>query len=150
MFSDIFDNEGERAKLSQQSDTGFSASNADWSPYGLDVINSKDHLFSPNTKHHLDTYNPKYNNNPEGHGYQEDYKYSGSADWDFNDHRGLRGSSDMFTSGSTHKVKKVVPHHSKSHGKRAQKSRIKARHARHYNQPHSRDLERELAPPPPK
>lgn len=115
------------------------------------MSNVKENLFSP-SKYPYDSYNPKYNNNPEGHGYQDSYKYTGPADWELAEHR-QRGTtgSDMYTSGSTHKVKKIPAQHSgRSHGKRASKPRIRARNAKHIISPHNHDLERELQPPLPK
>lgn len=152
-FSDIFDTTGTRTKDSSSiSDGEYGGTSVSWNPYNFDFTNLKES--ASGSGYPFDSYNPKFNNNPEGHGYQDSYKYSGSGEYDQSgDHyqrqRGTIGS-DMYASGSSHRPKKISPSSSSSHQKRqpkSQKVKVKQRTSKRFSQ-HSRDLERDLTPPP--
>lgn len=142
-------------KDTQISDPEYSISNS-WNPYSMEISSIKE---SDNSSpYQFDTYNPKYNNNPEGHGYQDNYKYSLPSDWDtpteyVHRQRGTIGS-DMYSSASSHKPKKLASSsHYGFHGKRAPtkpKNKIKHRNSKRMSSQHNRDLERDLTPPPAK
>lgn len=72
--------------------------------------NSKPKPSKTTTYHHnlpYDSYNPKYNNNPEGVGYQEDYR---SGDLDETSHsEPSSSSSDLFSSSTSKRSKKARP-----------------------------------------
>lgn len=124
-----------------------------WNPYNFDFSNVKES--ASGSGYQFDTYNPKYNNNPEGHGYQDNYKYSssGSGEYDgssehYNRQRGTIGS-DMYASGSSHRPKKIPS--GASHQKRqpkSQKVKVKQQRTSKRFSQHSRDLQRDLTPPP--
>lgn len=132
--------------------------------YGTSSSKVKEHI--SNTFHHnlpYDSYDPKYNNNPEGHGYQENYKPNQSNNWqvlensygepihnngDGHRHRG-HGSSDMHASSTSNKSKRVKStggtsvkiSKGKKNGKRLLSTiKVKVKH-------HSRNLDTELRPP---
>lgn len=131
-------------------DGEYGGSSVAWNPY-YEFANLKE---SPSgSGYTFDTYNPKFNNNPEGHGYQENYKYSsGSGEYEgssehYHRQRGTIGS-DMYASGSSHRPKKIPS--GSSHQKRqpkSQKVKVKQRTSKRFSQ-HSRDLQRDLTPPP--
>lgn len=140
---------------SSMAESEYGGSSVAWNPYGFDLSSSKES--ASGNGYTFDTYNPKYNNNPEGHGYQDSYKYSVSGEYDgssgssgeqFYRQRGTIGS-DMYASGSSHRPKKI-PNSGSSHQKRqpkSQKVKVKQRTSKRFSQ-HSRDLERDLTPPP--
>lgn len=132
----------------------YGGSSVSWNPsYNYDFGNLKES--SSGNAYTFDTYNPKYNNNPEGHGYQDSYKYvngGSGAEYEGEPYHRQRGTigSDMYASGSSHRPKKIIA----SHHKRQPKSqstkiiKVKQRVAKQRFSQHSRDLQRDLTPPP--
>lgn len=168
-FSDIFENGGEKVKHSQFSDSDFGSSSATWNPYNLDLSGIKDNTGSGSSYAYVSNeYNPKYNNNPDEAFYGDNYRFSVS-DWESDyapRHRGASGGSDMFASGahSSQRSKRPSEHRShSSHGthishssgsnKRGSTTKIKPktspRNSKRISQ-HTKELDRELVPPPAK
>lgn len=136
-----------------------------WNPY-YEQGNFKDYQY--------DSYSPKFNENSEGHGYQDSHAYQDGhgyqetyrpSDYDTSEYvhhpRGSSGS-DMYSSASSHRSKKIPSSsdgshrqsssgsHRHSHGKRSKphrNSKSKHRTAKRYSI-QSRDLDRDLTPPP--
>lgn len=147
LSSDIFDNSRDRGHdrdrdrerdRETQSSASYS-STPSWDPY-YDQGSYKDYQY--------DSYNPKYNNNPDSHGYQETYR---PMDYDAPEYVHHRGA-DMYGSASSHRPKKISSSgsHRVSHGKRPKpyrKSKSKHRTSKRFSL-HSRDLDRDLTPPP--
>lgn len=70
---------------------------------------SKPKQSKTSTFHHnlpYDSYNPKYNNNPEGVGYQDDYR---TSDLDETSHIEPISSSDLYSSSTSKRSKKSKP-----------------------------------------
>lgn len=142
-----------------------------WQPSYATASSSGDHSASSskvkehisNTFHHnlpYDSYDPKYNNNPAGHGYQESYKPIQNNNWEAAEnsygaaginnsdgHRHRGHGSDMHTSSTSNKPKRVKStggtsgKNSKGKGKRLLSTiKVKVKH-------HSRNLDTELRPP---
>lgn len=132
--------------------------------HGASSSKVKEHI--SNTFHHnlpYDSYDPKYNNNPEGHGYQENYKPNQNNNWEVPEnsygasvnnnsdgHRHRGHGSDMHASSSSNKSKRVKStgatlaknSKGKKNGKRLLSTiKVKVKH-------HSRNLDTELRPPP--
>lgn len=113
-----------------------------WHPY-----NPSDSRYKPQKDTGLgtlpyDSYNPKYNNNPEGHGYQDNWKPSENS----HRQRGTIGS-DMHSSSSSNLPKKTrgvttVTIH--KHKRKKNKNKIRIKKSSKSNQ----DLQTELKPPP--
>lgn len=100
-------------------------------------------LASNSYNHHLpyDSYNPKYNNNPEGQGYQENWQPSENS----HRQRGTIGS-DMHSSSSSSLPKKIrntttVTIHKRKR-KRSKTKRVKK------SSKNNKNLQTELRPPP--
>lgn len=152
LFSDIFDNNADKSKFSYTEDFGPSTG-AIWNPYNIDLNSlTKDTSGSgSSTSFAFDTYNPKFNNNPED-SFFENYRY-GVTDWDTeysprNEHR-QRGTigSDMFTSGTSSRSKKV----SSPNSKRAVTKIIpKPKQRAPKRITPNKEPDRDLMPPPPK
>lgn len=150
LHSDIFDSgsSSEKNKFSF-TDTDFGPSTgAIWNPYNIDLnsLTSRDiGNAASSTSYSFDTYNPKYNNNPDDSLF-ENYRFSAS-DWetDFETPR-QRGTigSDMFGSGTSLRSKKV------SSPKRTVTKIVPRPKQRQPKQLPSKDLDRDLVPPPPK
>lgn len=153
--SDIFDNSGERSKYSLH-DSDYGSSNAPiWNPYNLDLSPITSHDNTDSTSSYIyDVYNPKYNNNPEEQ-YYTDNNYQ-LSDWDGEYSTRQRGntgsySSNSNSSGSSSRSKKVAAVQS-STSKRAT-SKVKAKSKTRTlkrSQQLSRELDRDLTPPPAK
>lgn len=160
-FSDIFDNGGERGKYAFQ-DADYSPSTPTiWNPYNLDISSLTPQDISSsgsNTAYMYDVYNPKYN--PDEPQYYTDNNYAVS-DWE-NEYStgGTRGvtsvqadilPSSSSSGSSSSRSKKNSSHHS-SNSKRAVtklKPKSKPRPSNKRSQ-QSRELERDLTPPPAK
>lgn len=113
----------------------------------MSTINSKDSSAS-GSSYSYDTYNPKFNNDPEE--YFDNYRLS---DWDTDYTHRQRGTigSDMYSSGSSHRPKKLSSPPT-SNSKRAVtkiKPKPKPKNGKRLSQ-QSRELDRDLVPPPPK
>lgn len=70
---------------------------------------SKPKASKTTTYHHnlpFDSYNPKYNNNPDGFGYQEDFRVS---DLDETGHNEPSSASELYGSSSSKRFKKARP-----------------------------------------
>lgn len=175
-FSDIFGDgsEGGRTKYSLTENDYASSSPTIWNPYGLDLSSFGRDSSSSGSSYSYDTYNPKYNNEPEDQ-YYETYRL---VDWDTDSgypassstssssssssssspsssssHR-QRGGADMFSSSSSHRPKKTSPHIDSSNSKRAVtklKPKSKAKNSKRISSqyPQGRELDRDLVPPPP-
>lgn len=113
-FSDIFDNGGEKNKFSFTDDFGPSTG-AIWNPYNIDLNTlTRDSSGSgSSSSFSFDSYNPKFNNNPED-SFFDQYRF-GVTDWETDYSPRQRGTigSDMFTSGSSTRSKKVTSPNSK-------------------------------------
>lgn len=112
IYSDIFDNPSDKSKYSfSDSDFGTS-SGVIWNPYNLDLNsltgNGRDSGSSASsTSLSFDTYNPKYNNNPED-AFFDSYR-SGVIDWEDYSPPRQRGTTEMLSSGgSTNRAKKTL------------------------------------------
>lgn len=112
-----------------------------------------------NTYHHnlpYDSYNPKYNHNPEGVGYQEDYR---TSDLDETSHVEPLSSSDLYSSSSSKRSKKAKPPtgHHRTVGGKPKKVPTRPTSATTYNEKvrskvagiKNRSPETELRPPRP-
>lgn len=151
-FSDIFENSGDKNKY-PFSDSDFGPSAAIWNPYNIDLNSlGKDSSGSgSSTSYSFDSFNPKYNNNPEDSFY-DNYRF-GVSDWDTDFTHRQRGTigSDMYTSGSSQRSKKVSAPSSNS--KRAVTKLIpkpKQRNQKRISHQQNKEPDRELMPPPPK
>lgn len=151
-FSDIFDNGGEKNKYSFTENDFGPSTGAIWNPYNIDLnqLTGRDSTgsgSSSSSSYSFDNYNPKFNNNPEDTIF-DSYKY-GVTDWDTEYSPRQRGTigSDMFTSSSSNRAKKV----SSPNSKRAVTKIVakpKPRTPKRI-QP-NKEPERDLVPPPPK
>lgn len=130
-----------------------------WNPYNLDLSSFKDSSGS-GSSYSFDTYNPKYNDKPE-----EAYWVS---DWESDYSVRPRGNSgsDMFAAGTSPRTKKTPTsnssgrnHSSGNNGsnesnKRGSTTKLKPRqhirNSKRISQQPSKDLDRELVPPPAK
>lgn len=166
--SDIFGDGSEGRTKYSLTESDYSASPSIWNPYGLDLSSlGRDSSSSGSSSSYTyDSYNPKYNNEPEDQ-YYETYRL---VDWDgdypaspttsSHRHRGTSGS-DMYSSGSSHRSKKTSSpssssssSHDNGNSKRAvtklkPKPKVKnSKRISHYP-PQGRELDRDLVPPPP-
>ncbi|XP_031636429.1 probable serine/threonine-protein kinase DDB_G0282963 isoform X2 [Contarinia nasturtii] len=146
---DIFDGGAEKNKFSFTDDFGPSTG-AIWNPYNIDLNTlTRDSSGSGSSSTYaFDSYNPKFNNNPEDTFFDQ-YRF-GVSDWDTDGYpsrqRGTIGS-DMFTSGTAQRSKKVPSPNSK----RAVTKLIpkpKQRAPKRITQ--SKEPDRDLMPPPAK
>lgn len=108
-FSAIFDSGAEKNKYSYTDDFG-PTTGAIWNPYNIDLNSlTKDNSGSGSgTSFSFDSYNPKYNYNPDDSIFDQ-YRF-GVSDWDTEYSPRQRGAtgSDMFTSGSAPRPKKIT------------------------------------------
>lgn len=172
-FSDIFGDGSEgRTKYSLTENDYASSTPTIWNPYGLDLSSFGRDSSSSGSSYSYDTYNPKYNNEPEDQ-YYETYRL---VDWDTDagypassspssssssssssspssssSHR-QRGGADMFSSSSSHRPKKTS--HDSASSKRTVtklKPKSKAKNNKRISSqyPQGRELDRDLVPPPP-
>lgn len=158
--SDIFDGGAEKPKYSfdgaadkpkysfTENDFGPSTG-AIWNPYGIDLNSlTRDSTGSgSSSSFSFDNYNPKFNNNPEDTIF-DSYKY-GVTDWDTEYSPRQRGTigSDMFTSSSSNRPKKVAsPNSKRAVTKIVAKPKPRAPKRIQPN----KEPERDLVPPPPK
>lgn len=123
-------------------------SSNNWQPYNPsdDRHRPQTEITSASNSHNhklpYDSYNPKYNNNPEGQGYQENWQPSENG----HRQRGTIGS-DMHSSSSSTLPKKIrgattVTIHKHKRKKNTVKLRIKK------SNKNNQDLQTELRPPP--
>lgn len=171
--SDIFGDGSEGRTKYSLTEGDYSASPSLWNTYGLDLSSfGRDSSGSGSSSSYTyDSYNPKYNNEPEDQ-YYETYRL---VDWDgdymatpttsSHRHRGSSGSSgssgsDMYSSGSSHRPKKMQsspsssPPHDNGNSKRTVtklKPKPKPKNPKRNSQypPQGRELDRDLVPPPP-
>lgn len=154
IFSDIFENGNDKTKY-PFSDSDFGPSAAIWNPYNIDLNSlGKDNSGSgSSTSYSFDSFNPKYNNNPDD-SFFENYRF-GVADWDtdFSTQR-QRGTigSDMHTSSSSQRSKKMSAPRT-SNSKRAVTKiapKPKQRNQKRVSHQQNKEPDRDLMPPPPK
>lgn len=121
-------------------------SSHNWQPYDPSHNRHKPHketsAVSNSYQQNLpfDSYNPKYNNNPEGQGYQENWEPSENS----HRQRGTIGS-DMHSSSSSNSAKKIRGTTVTIHKHKRKKNKNKPRTKKTYK---NRDLLTELRPPP--
>lgn len=155
--SDIFgDSSSDKTKFSYTEDFGPSTG-AIWNPYNIDLNSlTKDSSGSgSSTSFSFDTYNPKFNNNPE-ESFFENYRY-GVTDWETDYSPRQRGTigSDMFTSGSATRSKKVTStssnvDHRPSSKRAVTKLVAKPKQRAPKRITPNKEPDRDLMPPPPK
>lgn len=120
-------------------------SSYNWQPYNPSENRQKPQKDSSSAnKYNLpyDSYNPKYNNNPEGQGYQENWQPSENS----HRQRGTIGS-DMHSSSSSNLPKKIPSTTTLTiHKHKRKKNKTKLRIKKSCKSNH--DLQTELRPPP--
>lgn len=156
-LSDIFDNTGERSKYSFH-DSDYGSSNAAiWNPYNFDLSPSTSHDNTGSTSSYIyDAYNPKYNSNPEEQ-YYTDNNYQ-LSDWDGEYSTRQRGNtgSEVYSStsnigGSPNRSKKVAAVQNSTSKRATSKVKPKSKtRTLKRSQQQSRELDRDLTPPPAK
>lgn len=110
--SDIFDNQSEKSKYSFNDNDFGTSTGAIWNPYNIDLNSltgsGRDNGGSASsTSLSFDTYNPKYNNNPED-AFFDSYR-SGVVDWEEYSPPRQRGATELLSSGSSsNRAKKTL------------------------------------------
>lgn len=149
LYSDIFDNSGEKSKFSFTDNDFGPSTGAIWNPYNIDLNSltgsGRDSGSSASSSSFsFDTYNPKYNNNPDD-AFFDSYR-SGVIDWeDYSPRQRGTIGSDMHSSGSNHRAKKTL-----SPKRTVTKIIPKPKQRQPKQNKPSKEPDRDLVPPPPK
>lgn len=156
-LSDIFGNNGERSKYPFHNSDHGSSNAPNENPYNLDLTPTTTHDNTRSTSSYIyEAYTPKYNNNPEEQ-YYTDNNYQ-LRDWDGEYSIRQRGSTghEMYSNtsnsgGSPSRSKKVAAVHSSTSKRAISKVKAKSKtRTLKRSQQQSRELDRNLTPPPAK